>query len=99
MSDEEANRIIAEFMGLGNKRGKVYVRNMVTTYTESLDAQIPVWEKLDSIETTLKRFNRKRFDICGLGYSWIVSEEKKTIQQSSAHALVKAILALKEQGE
>ena len=56
MNNEEVNRVIAEFMGTDGKGliatrkgvGEYSISNPLDIYTRSLDALVPVWEKLDT---------------------------------------------------
>jgi hypothetical protein len=107
MTVEEANKIIAEFMGykwskmpdgdiatefpLGNNQTSLY-----TNYWASLDALVPVWEKLQetffSLRITTSDFTCKDKDF------WIkITLEKNffgladTIQEAAAIATAKAI--------
>jgi len=114
MKDEEINRIIAEFMGNskdchGNNWDYALLENVRTDggydawamYTESLDALVPVWDKLECHEVTA--WNKHS--------SWGISFEvgrmvngrydyidcpAETIQQAAAHSTAKAILKLRE---
>ena len=111
MNDNEVNKIIAEFMGgYTDKYDEEYV-TVVKPYTISLDALVPVWEKLDT-------FNKTTFEGILLGYCWGDKDlhtssfvdyafgemqhyhyygSHNTIQQAAAHATAKAILELKEE--
>ena len=112
MNDNEVNKIIAEFMELRvlsffNDEGifqyekppmrAVYENNL---YTKSLDALVPVWEKLkgfDRIIIDIKNY------INGFWFeelsdwdsdSMCFTHNMKTIQQAAAHATAKVILGL-----
>ena len=111
MTDEEVNKVIAEYMGnfrciCNHPQGHdtfcldchKYQRVSGTKlYTESLDALVPVWEKLNVILThvemgyveisSFKKHPHKAEIFIGIG---------NTIQQAAAHATAKAILKLKE---
>lgn len=114
MTDEEVNKIIAEFMCLDIREvngNQLYVwehNDMASAlYTESLDALVPVWEKLsednpscDTIKIDLVKgnesasfvfWNRSFFHDGEIKYY----SEGKTTQQAAAHATAKAILELK----
>ena len=121
MKDEEVNRIIAEFMGVDwsfwekamespyfegfGQNGKHYKK----PFTKSLDALVPVWEKLKDKGVYINQVrNRLTFDFCL--FSEKPSEEyttfdpfyfyecldAPTIQQAAAHATAMAILELKK---
>jgi hypothetical protein len=107
MSDEEVNKIIAEFMGLKYKGGWIYnndrkvVFTMLDYYTKSLDALVSVFLKLDlypsisyAIDDDLNvRYTCDMIDAFG---NSSVHALCKTIQQAAAHATAKAILELKK---
>ncbi len=106
MSDYEVNKIIAEYMGVeplertcffSDKKIRDYFANIQgELYTSSLDALVPVWEKLPcSINVYHLNGNcsvTTPFDQVILDRDGI-----NTIQQTSAYATAKAILKLKEQ--
>ena len=120
MSDDQVNKIISEFMGIK----PFIVDNETlydipclscaghdeygTTYTRSLDALVPVWDKLDRITDLWYSFNTKPDKSFIFGIS-IEKEDKfydppvlcnstnKTIQQAAAHATAKTILELNRQ--
>jgi len=104
MIDEEVNEIIAEFMGwkIDDFKTGVFLavdgelHDTSDLYTESLDALVPVWERLDFTP----RFNR--FDSgekCEYAFNYfecffrggIHSGTGETIFQAAAHATAKAI--------
>jgi hypothetical protein len=101
MTSQEANKIIAEFMGVkveddcpyteamhGGEMTKVYG----SPYFSSLDALVPVWEKLNLDGGWV-------YDSCGGKESWIITFTGKeesgewcpTIQEAAAIATAKAI--------
>jgi hypothetical protein len=100
MTPQEANKIIAEFMGninpvpsnideLSEKQKKIY-----QPYAYSLDALVPVWEKMKlrqyfSYESGIFRIykSKHRNNWSGIG---------KTIQEAAAIATAKAIEELKK---
>lgn len=121
MTDQEVNKIIAEFMGYTVKlnsvigidgtnedlmgiSGKLGISHL-TRYTQSLDALVPVWEKLhldhkaifDEITLDINKlrygnaawFTEISYDSCEAHH---MATEFKTIQQAAAHATAKAIL-------
>lgn len=105
MDDNEVNKIIAEFMGhrifqvtpdvyyIANKKGHCCSR----TYTDSLDALVPVWEKLNVGDVKCYRYNKHP---CEFSLSVMTSPiygkaiSGSTIQQAAAHATAKAIQEL-----
>lgn len=112
MNDQEVNMIIIDFMTVEElciKTGiKTTVRpNALTDYTESLDALVPVWEKLNlkliSPRLATAKYKETPF-YCEITYSekesndWVGSFESvgETIQQAAAHTTAKAILELNE---
>lgn len=101
MNDNEVNKVIAEFMGnlnavpvnineLSDRQKKIFL-----PYSHSLDALVPVWEKLRTNKniridfwTSKNEYHCKLYpDI------WVSS---KTFQQAAAHATAKIILELKK---
>ena len=113
MNDNEANAIIAEFMGesLRVHCGDVYGVGTCKAcdeydglpYTESLDALVPVWERLKGVDVLMTEYimpilpNGEKYNCFllknprnGRAYRG----EGLTIQQASAHATSKAILEL-----
>ncbi len=84
MTDEEVNKIIAEFMGEKIWEG-------ILLYTESLDMLIPVWEKLNC--SPMFNIYKGRVQ-CSLGF---ISERviKNTYTLAAAYATAKAIKELK----
>lgn len=110
MESSEADKIIAEFMGFEFRYGEqgfypVYTDgNLVPTisragpeYTSSLDALVPVWEKLETkgkyTDVNFWRQRGKKYVFCNLCFS--IKVESETIQQAAAIATAKAILELK----
>ena len=106
MNDNEVNKIIAEFMGYevfscveryadmavrkGDFRGNIY------KFTKSLDALVPVWEKLEVRLFSFDKWNNYLVDIHTDTNADIMRVKGKTIQQAAAHATAKAILELDE---
>lgn len=103
MEIDEANKIVAEFMGLeyhreGDCAG--WIRNdrfLQFPYSMSFDSLVPVWEKLEFLD--IKIFWASD------GYRfWIknnreVFSGRKTIQEAACVATAKAILALTQESE
>ena len=107
MDDNEVNKIIAEFMDLMDAEichshiiNRITYETYSVLYTKSLDALVPVWEKLEMVRQGC------RVDDISLCY-WIVIESKTlkgcvdvfkseglSIQQAAAHATAKAIKEL-----
>lgn len=116
MGPEEANKIIAEFMGEGKFLGKDSPTCGYDVYwsgkaSQSLDALVPVWEKLD---LSFQIDNYTCFDdhrawqviFTGLGYkescamcgtveSRNILEEHRDLKKAAAIATAKAIQELK----
>jgi hypothetical protein len=97
LTDEIVNKGLAEFMGgFLDKHDEDYVLT-VMPYTESLEALVPVWEKL-SEKGRLDLFG----SIWGSGFVSFRLNEKhemkatlnKTIKQAAAYATYKAIKEL-----
>lgn len=90
-TDEEVNKIIADFMGRaltilhGSVIGIVGIGDL---YTESLDALVPVWERLDLAYVHLSKGSAPLWEAI-ISKKLVNSEESSkltTIQQSAAHA-------------
>ena len=114
MTNEEVNRIIVDFMGWEfdyHKIGVMLVEDGETCdyselYTESLDALVPVWERLDNHTVTtfdgiLLSYYKDKDSACFIvieGYdsidSYHDSDTRATIQEAAAHATAKAIKEL-----
>jgi len=109
MTNEEVNKIIAEFMGSRLEtvtswdKKQPYCRlvdhngSFKEVYTKSLDALVPVWEKLESdiIHLCMSTYSDAR--AAGFYDSLYGCEhfsKKPTIQQAAAHATAKAITEL-----
>lgn len=100
MTDEEVNKIIAEFMGWCESSDYHVTREM-KPFTQSLDALVPVWEKISlSIRIEIgyyKDFAPNKWAVeleqC---FSRISFNQNKTVYQAAAHATAKAILELKD---
>lgn len=94
MTPQEANRIIAEYMGwigLDN-----HTLNNEANFI-SLDALVPVWEKLGNtiaFEGLLHRKRISRFDI--IKNDRISHTDKCTIKEAAAIATAKAIMELEK---
>lgn len=88
MNDKEVNKIIAEFMGFNESDIEV---GCYPKYTNSLDALVPVWEKLKTKQVRLG--DSYGFDQCQLytGIDPTIWSDGKTVQQAAAHATAKAI--------
>ena len=102
---EEANRLIAEYMGLKYvlERNHIisYSGLKVSPYSKSLDALVPVWEKLNLpkiIELDIRDHNyAKGFGFrtyADLSYS-IYEDSSESIQEAACIATAKAIKELK----
>lgn len=99
MKNEEVNRIIAEYMG--TKFNHICIdhadvdKYLCDLYTESLDALVPVWEKLEKgFEIKLSIFTHAK---TAMIYDASLSDGYgDKVQQAAAHATAKAILELKK---
>lgn len=119
MTDQEVNKVIAKFMGLKNVKfsvfGTMYQKGNNSNhvfdfkYTESLDALVPVWEKIKLTRGGIDEFvidlDKNRY---GYGF-WMrtlydygsediefLTKGKNSVQQAAAHATSKAILELEK---
>lgn len=113
MKIDEANRIIAEYMGwyrTENQSGEFW-QNRQTSITrdyldyESLDALVPVWGKLGIFEFRgifeVQSCFLKLFTLnseIGKNPQFIMIEEGETIQQAAAIATAKIIQRIGERG-
>ena len=70
MKEHEVNKIIAEFMA--NKFPDSHLKGVVQ-YTRSLDALVPVVERLVK-QTNMKFYPEISFDKCNGFWRWLVSE-------------------------
>ena len=105
MKAQEANKIIAEYMGNTNpvpvNLDKLSARQlkMYLPYMYSLDALVPVWEKLSTIDLRLCGVGYDcHFYETNIGYKFKLADnfsEGKTIQEAAAIATAKAIQELK----
>ena len=108
MTDQEVNKIIAEFMGGGivyyygepiRVEFPMEMQHLdCKLYTESLDSLVPVWKKLELTEIGCEFFSNEvfYFKVCKPTIKGDFNGE--TIQQAAAHATAKAILELKKEG-
>jgi len=93
MTTEEANKIIAEFMG-----GSDLQIAFTGMYSHSLDTLVPVWDKMNENRVTLEHFGN-----CSKGYSADLNLShnyetySNTIQEAAAIATAKAIKELKNE--
>lgn len=111
MNSEEANRIIAEYMGYKYRdgsetkivQGEAYTR--LCKYNKSLDALVPVWEKLKLEKCLCVKFSllKNKRDFCEFNYGeygaadWQDSiEQLGKIQEAAAIATAKAIQELQD---
>ncbi len=110
---EQANRIITEFMGLefeslGNREGEY--RNMMVyryegrrcvkpAYSESLDALVPVWEKLKGhYEIDFFDEGRAHFNVVCPEYNEVMQmETESNIFKAACIATAKAIKELQNE--
>lgn len=116
LTDEIVNKGLAEFMGytVETNNGVLYMLDSTGVifidtahYTDSLDSQIPVWEKIHNIDTSWG-FQLEKFAGCGgFGFSqWtrkgqlvdqVLTELELTPQQASAYATYLAVMELKSE--
>jgi hypothetical protein len=92
LDDQIVNRTIAEFMGgFLDKHDEDYVLT-VMPYIKSLDALVPVWEKLEFVQLVCDWIDGKY--LFGIYTKFNNCNESKTIQQAAAYATYKAIKEL-----
>lgn len=109
MTDQEVNKIIAEFMGvqLHEIENKLYINvgavglQELAGYTESLDALVPVWEKLRNtysrVDFEIEDLVEGEVVLSVLSHTWIFYKVKFTdkVEKAAAHATAKAINELR----
>jgi hypothetical protein len=105
MTDQEVNKIIAEYMGWRRKgnHNKWFdennkQRNFLSKYTTSLDALVPVWEKLGPRFKSVIYIGWLKKGSTGYADGVQVNNKYghgETIQQAAARATAKAIQELK----
>ena len=104
MTNEEVNKIIAEFMGYCIRRcGSIHIDENCegVDFCYSLDLLVPVWEKL-KVRDLKFLFNNYAKNKCFIGLEVIEgsaisssSEDPKLgIQEAAAHATAKAIVSI-----
>ena len=117
MTDEEVNKIIAEYMGFEYFKGLILLKDekgivqfeATADYAKSLDALVPVWEKMVkdirfwggiTVYSCIVQGAKQSFDIESNNQDELhletSSEDKETIQQAAAHATAKAIKELND---
>lgn len=111
-TNEEVNQILAEFMGIKFVSYPVYdcpkmmnIKNdTVLAYTDSLDACVPIMEKL-KLEINNTCFHEGKWMVV---FNWIEKgkgnpilnwTKGNTLQEVTAHALVEAIEELKNKSK
>ena len=112
MTDQEVNKIIAEFMGWSFSYHKTSVFLEIDgeicdgslLYTESLDALVPVWNKIKNYAIYIEDFTKNnedendvfvvQFDMYPHGKMISNMSSQLTIQLAAAHATAKCILEL-----
>lgn len=98
MNTSEANKIIAEYMGYkddGTEFDAIIHEN--AAYAKSLDALVPVWEKLPTLPeffSNSKNHYEVMFDI-GDTATMYAKGEAATIQEAACIATARAILELR----
>lgn len=93
MGDEKCNVIIAEFMGMSEVRQEFHGH----LYCKSLDALLPVWEKLykgDDCSNSAKFFNNIR-ELFRLAAYSKYTKDKKSIESVLAYVTAELILEKK----
>lgn len=90
MNENEVNKIIAEYM----KMGKVQQEFHAHLYSESLDALVPVWDKLDIYR--LFSFDSNIFRIYKNKHKAHWKGTGKTIQQAAAIATARCVQELEK---
>lgn len=99
MTANEANKIIAEYMGM---RVGIFWKFLGCSlrwgafYTESLDTLVPVWEKLDMNET---HFYQESATLYHDDFPDGVDGKGKTLQEAAAIATANLIQELQQLGE
>jgi hypothetical protein len=104
LDDQIVNRTIAEFMGeyWDKEEGQSYiwieykgekVKAYSSSYTESLDALVPVWEKLQK-PFELSIYKEENLFLVQM---YNESEEMESIQQAAAYATYRAIKELRNE--
>jgi hypothetical protein len=100
ITPEQANKIIAEFMG-GHSKSPIIkfefgdgVQHRPVNYFESLDALMPVWEKLEFIDLRCAWIDNKYDFTLSLNDNY--TYRGKTIQEAAAIATAKAIMEIEK---
>ncbi len=107
MKSSEANKIIAEYMGYTVypndaefiPQGMMHVKEYSLAYSQSLDALVPVWEKLNLIcdfDICRSLDDKWRFCLKNFTGSIVFSYESNSVQEAAAIATAKAILEIRE---
>lgn len=110
MTNEEANKVIAKYMGatvitLGDSSGiDTKEDTWLELYTESLDSLVPVWERLNDDHNTAPTLEFGRMEghvVCFWTNHYDPAENtiSTNFHKAAAHATAKAILKLKERNE
>lgn len=94
MEPQEANKIIAEYMGVSLETFLTY---NLKSYSKSLDAIVPVWEKLEIRMSLDMNYRDMSPWACVCVYE--IAAFGETIQEAAAIATAKAILEITEQKE
>ena len=99
MTNQEVNKIIAEFMGFETYGDGMYIADNADDkeYTDSLDALVPVWEKRNEYSKAWAKQTR----MLGIWSHWhrlimkeILLNPELSYIEAAAHATAKAILEL-----
>ena len=102
MNTTEANKIIADFMGVKVEDDCPYTEAMYegemtkvygSPYFSSLDALVPVWEKLEFLHCQFNWIPDNTFN-CTLSLNEEHNANSKTIQEAATIATAKAIQEL-----
>jgi hypothetical protein len=105
MTNNEVNKIISEYMGVPwcpcNDGIEVVAHDLHPKYTESLDALVPVWERLKKDHNCSPSLEYGRMDghvVCFWANHYDQGENtiSNNFQEAAARATAKAILATRE---
>lgn len=104
MDKNEVNKIIGEFMGwTRNEEGTGWYTDgkdfIAPWWTESLDALVSVWEKLELSQIRIGDSFGLEQTLIFKGVESSIWSEGETIQEAAAKATALAILELEKKGE
>ena len=101
LSVEEANKIIADYMGVNVSNGVIWSRTTCRAqYSDSLDSLLPVWQKLNlvSVDLCFQDPDVTVYTVVELGGResfWSYDKDLSVVERACV-ATAKAILNLKE---